>query len=76
MEKQIFIIRFWSEYREVEHAHPELRGTIQHVSSGKKYPLTHFNSIIDFITPYLPDGKRPLLPTTQTAVAQTMSTQG
>ena len=71
MEKHIFIIRFWSEYREVEHANPELRGTIQHVSSGKKYPLTHFSSIADFIAPYLPDGKRPLLQT-----PQMMSTQG
>ena len=70
MEKQIFIIRFWSEFREVEHAHPELRGTIQHVSSGKKYPLTHFNSIIEFIAPYLPEGKRPFSPTVPTIRTQ------
>ena len=67
MKKHIFIVRFWSENHEDAQLRPELRGTIQHIASGKKYPLTQFNSIIDFISPYLPDGKRPLQLTTQTA---------
>ena len=60
MKKHIFIIRFWSEYRENTQLRPELRGTIQHIASGQKQPLTHFNSIMDFIAPYMPDDKRPL----------------
>ena len=68
MKKQIFIVRFWSECHEDARAHPELRGTIQHIASGRKYPLTQFNSIIDCIGSYLPDGKRPLPLTAQTAV--------
>lgn len=73
MKKHIFIVRFWSEYREDTQLRPELRGTIQHIASGQKYPLTQFNSITDFITPYLPAGKRPLSLTAQTAVASTVS---
>ncbi len=65
MKKHIFIVRFWSEYREDTQLHPELRGTIQHIATGKKYPLTHFNSILDFIALYMPDGKRPLSQTPQ-----------
>ena len=65
MKKHIFIVRFWSESHEDTELHPELRGTIQHISSGKKHPLTQFNSIVDFIAPYLPDDKRPLRLTTQ-----------
>lgn len=69
MKKQIFIVRFWSEYHEDGEARPELRGTIQHIASGKKYPLTQFNSIIDCIGSYLPDDTRQLSRITQTAVS-------
>lgn len=71
MKKQIFIVRFWSEGHEDEDARPELRGTIQHIASGRKYPLTQFNSIIDCIGSYLPDDKRQLSRIAQTAVSST-----
>jgi len=67
VKKHIFIVRFWSEHREDTQLRPELRGTIQHIASGQKNPLTQFNSIVDFITPYLPDEKRPLRLTAQPA---------
>jgi hypothetical protein len=30
----VFILRFWSEPREIEDAEPEWRGVIEHVDSG------------------------------------------
>lgn len=71
MKKQIFIVRFWNEQHEDAHARPELRGTIQHIASGRKYPLTQFNSIIDCIGSYIPDVKQQLSLSAETAVTST-----
>ena len=34
-ETQVFIVRLWREAREIEGARPLLRGTVEHVASGR-----------------------------------------
>lgn len=60
LTKHIFIVRIWREYRDLEHTDSILRGVIQHVPSGKKYPLTDFNSILAFILSYLQEASGEL----------------
>lgn len=53
-----FIIRIWCEYSDHDGVQPEYRGTIEHVSSGKRQYLPCFAAIFDFISFY---GSQPLV---------------
>jgi hypothetical protein len=53
LKTQVFIIRIWSEPREVERKKPLWRGVIEHVPSGEKRYLNDFAAIEAFIIPYL-----------------------
>jgi hypothetical protein len=50
-----FIIRIWTEAREIEGAAPEHRGVIKHAPSGEKRYLEDMDMIQAFIAPYLED---------------------
>lgn len=49
----VFIVRIWSEPREIKYAPPEWRGVIEHVASGDRQYLKNLNEILEFVTPYL-----------------------
>jgi hypothetical protein len=49
----VFIIRVWSEPREIAGARPEWRGMIEHVPSGERCYVQTLDSISAFIVPYL-----------------------
>jgi len=55
LKKHIFIIRIWCENRDLEKGKSMLRGVIQHIPSSKKQVITDFNSIREFIAPFLPE---------------------
>ena len=44
-----FIIRIWYEPREIEHMEPNLRGTIEHVGSGKRLSFIDLERAVQFI---------------------------
>lgn len=46
-ETQVFIIRIWSEPREIERASPEWRGMIEHVSGDQR---RYFKSLDEMVT--------------------------
>lgn len=53
MTEQLFIIRIWSEPRDLDQAEPVPRGIIEHVPTGKKQYIDNFNAILAFIAPYI-----------------------
>jgi hypothetical protein len=58
--KQVFILRFWCETREIEGASLEWRGVIEHLPSGQRRYFRDLDEIANFISPYLQEiGYRP-----------------
>lgn len=48
-----FIVRIWFERHELENAPPELRGMLEHVSTGEKHYFTNLADMIQFMLFYL-----------------------
>jgi len=44
-----FIIRIWYEPREIKNMAPKMRGTIEHVSSGKRISFLDLEKAMQFI---------------------------
>jgi len=44
-----FIVRIWKESREAPGAHSELRGSIDHVATGRRLYFRDLNGILRFI---------------------------
>lgn len=51
----VFIIRIWSETREIDDARPEWRGSVEHVPSGTQRYVRDLDGISTFIAAYLTD---------------------
>jgi hypothetical protein len=49
----LFIVRIWTEPREIEQANPQLRGVIENVYSGQQRYFKHLDELVDFILPHL-----------------------
>jgi hypothetical protein len=49
----VFVVRFWSEPREVEHASRVWRGVIEHVPSGERHALQRPNDVARVIGTYV-----------------------
>lgn len=62
MAEDTFIIRIWCEYSDHEGVKPEYRGYIEHVPSGERCYLPHFQAIFEFINPYVQQLAVPGLP--------------
>jgi hypothetical protein len=52
-DEHVFIIRVWTESREIEGAAPEYRGVIRHATRGDRRYLKSVESVPTFIVPYL-----------------------
>lgn len=52
-QRQVFVIRIWSEPREVDGEPPLLRGVIEHVTTGKKKYFLDLDDLKGFIIPFL-----------------------
>lgn len=50
---QAFIVRIWSEPREIEHARPEWRGMVEHIPSGQRCYIKSLYELAAFIASYL-----------------------
>ena len=58
-DTHVFIVRTWTEHREIAGALPQWRGTIEHVPSGKRQSLKKVKEICQFIQPYLSERMMP-----------------
>ncbi len=52
-QMQVFILRLWPERREIKGASPLLRGTIEHVPSGRRQAFSDLEGILVHLQPYL-----------------------
>lgn len=50
---QAFLVRIWSEPREIEHARPEWRGMVEHIPSGQRRYVKSLDELAAFIASYL-----------------------
>ncbi|MBV7335213.1 hypothetical protein KFU94_44635 [Chloroflexi bacterium TSY] len=48
-QTEAFVVRIWLERREIVDAPVELRGVVEHVSSGQRQYITELTDIIKFI---------------------------
>jgi hypothetical protein len=48
-----FLVRIWSEPREIEQARPEWRGMIEHIPSGQRRYVKNLDELAAFIASYL-----------------------
>jgi hypothetical protein len=44
-----FIVRIWYEPREIEHTDAKLRGTVEHIGSGKRISFGDLETAMQFI---------------------------
>jgi hypothetical protein len=49
----VFVVRIWSEAREVEGAAPTWRGVIEHIPSGERRYVQNLDDITIFMAAYL-----------------------
>lgn len=59
----VFIVRLWSEPREITGKPRQLRGTVEHVPSRARCSITGLDGILEFMRPYLHEMKVPLTAT-------------
>ena len=52
-DMQVFIVRLWTERREIEGASPLLRGTVDHIPSGERRSIKDLDSLLTTFLPYL-----------------------
>jgi hypothetical protein len=52
-DTQVFIIRIWSEPREIEQASPEWRGMVEHVSSDQRRYFKSLDEMVAFMLPHI-----------------------
>ena len=53
-DTQVFIVRFWRESRELEGAHPILRGSVEHVPSGQRVYVKSFKEVEGVMSSFVP----------------------
>jgi hypothetical protein len=49
----VFVVRIWSEPREIEGAAPIWRGVIEHIPSGERRYVQNLDDMTDFMVPFL-----------------------
>lgn len=54
MQENTFVIRMWCEPSEHESVKPQLRGVIEHVTTGQRQYIAHTAGIGQFIQTYIP----------------------
>lgn len=60
MAENTFVIRVWYEHSEQESVKPQLRGVIEHVTTGQRRYIADTQSINQFIQTHLPHiSKKP-----------------
>ena len=54
-KRQVFVIRIWTEPREISGEKSQMRGVIEHVTSGEKQYFLELDEIEQFIFPFVQD---------------------